>query len=203
MDTQRVDWQFRGILRGRQHGVVLLLLSIHAALRFLRANDTAQALGFFLCPRAAERLLARISWSWSPGISGRDLVSGNGGTSCVPGEPRLCSCPALRPRRNQRVWPWRCVGMAPAVSTAKAPAFRTFEAQSHGFGTGCLRFAGRVAPTPRKTRFRLLARLSRTGLTTRRAPTKGFSMYPTSILLSQVKRSARTQYLIINKKGEN
>ncbi len=34
---------------------------------------------------------------------------------------------------------------------------RTFEAQSHGFGTGCLRFAGRVAPTPRKTRFRLLA----------------------------------------------
>jgi len=34
-------------------------------------------------------------------------------------------------------------------------------------------------PTPRKTRFRLLARLSRTGLTTRRVPTKGFTMYPT------------------------
>ena len=51
---------------------------------------------------------------------------------------------------------------------------RTFEAQSHGFGTGCLRFAGRVAPTPRKTRFRLLARLFRTGLITRRVRTKGF-----------------------------
>jgi hypothetical protein len=73
---------------------------------------------------------------------------------------------------------------------------RTFEAQSHGFGTGCLRFAGRVAPTPRKTRFRLLARLSRAGLTTRRVPSKGFTMYPTLILLSQVQRSARTQYLI-------
>ena len=56
---------------------------------------------------------------------------------------------------------------------------RTFEAQSHGFGTGCLRFAGRVAPTPRKTRFRLLAKLFRAGLITRRVPSKGFTMYPT------------------------
>jgi len=55
-----------------------------------------------------------------------------------------------------------------------------FEAQSHGFGTGCLRFAGRVAPTPRKTRFRLLAKLFRAGFTTRRVPTKGFEQYPTS-----------------------
>ena len=88
----------------------------------------------------------------------------------------------------------RRIGTAPAVSTAKAPALRTFEAQSHGFGTGCLRFAGRVAPTPRKTRFRLLARLSRTGLITRRVPLKGFKVYPTSIPLSQVQRSARTSY---------
>ena len=57
---------------------------------------------------------------------------------------------------------------------------RTFEAQSHGFGTGCLRFAGRVAPTPRKTRFRLLAKLFRTGLITRRVPMKGLEVYPTS-----------------------
>jgi hypothetical protein len=32
-----------------------------------------------------------------------------------------------------------------------------FEAQSHGFGTRCLRFAGWIAPPPRKTRFRLPA----------------------------------------------
>ena len=56
----------------------------------------------------------------------------------------------------------------------------TFEAQSHGFGTDCLRFAGRVAPTLRKTRFRLLARLFQTGLITRRVPAKGFEVYPTS-----------------------
>jgi len=74
-----------------------------------------------------------------------------------------------------------------------------FEAQSHGFGTGCLRFAGRVAPTPRKTRFRLLARLFRTGLITRRVPSKGFKVYPTSILLSQVQRSARTLLLARNR----
>jgi hypothetical protein len=42
-----------------------------------------------------------------------------------------------------------------------------FGAQSHSLHTRCLRFAVRVAPAPRKTRFRLLARLCRAGLTTR------------------------------------
>jgi len=51
------------------------------------------------------------------------LVSGNGRISYVPGEPRLCSCPALRPRRDRRIWPKRCAGVAPVVSTTKAPAF--------------------------------------------------------------------------------
>ena len=39
----------------------------------------------------------------------------------------------------------------------------TFEAQSHGFQARCLRFAVRVSPTPRKTRFRPLARRYRAG----------------------------------------
>ena len=38
-----------------------------------------------------------------------------------------------------------------------------FEARSHGIRTHCLRFAGRVTPPPRKTRFRLLAKLCRAG----------------------------------------
>jgi hypothetical protein len=38
-------------------------------------------------------------------------------------------------------------GAAPAMSTTKAPAILAFAALSHGFGTGCLRFVGRVAPT--------------------------------------------------------
>ena len=68
----------------------------------------------------------------------------------------------------------------PLCPRRRLPRLASFEAQSHGFGTGCLRFAGRVAPTPRKTRFRLLARLFRTGLVTRRVPSKGFEVYPTS-----------------------
>ena len=71
-----------------------------------------------------------------------------------------------------------------------------FEAQSHGFGTGCLRFAGRVAPTPRKTRFRLLAKLFRTGLFTRRVPTKGFEVYPTSQPPFPSSRGARTSLIL-------
>ena len=36
---------------------------------------------------------------------------------------------------------------------------RSFDAQQHGFRTRCLRFAVRITPTPRKTRFQLLVRL--------------------------------------------
>ena len=135
--------------------------------------------------RAAE-CCRRRAWSWSPGISGRELLPWR--RQDLPrswGTP-LCPCPALRPRQDRRVRPLRHAGAAPALTTTKAPAFATFEAQSHGFGTGCLRFAGRVTPPPRKTRFRLLARLYRTGLATRRVPSKGFKAVSLHlILLSQ------------------
>src|SRR5205823_4747123 len=49
-----------------------------------------------------------------------------------------------------------------------------FGAQWHGPLTRCLRFAARVTPAPRKTRFRPLARLCRAGLVTRKVPSKGF-----------------------------
>lgn len=39
-----------------------------------------------------------------------------------------------------------------------------FEAQSHGLGLRCLRFAAPVTRTPRKTRYRTVAGLIRTGL---------------------------------------
>jgi hypothetical protein len=39
------------------------------------------------------------------------------------------------------------------------------EAQSHGLATPCVRFAAKVAPGPRNTRFRLVANLCRAGLT--------------------------------------
>ena len=63
-----------------------------------------------------------------------------------------------------------------------APAtMNAFGAQSHGPLTRCLRFAAPVARTPRKTRFRPLAKLCRAGLVTRRVPSKGFrSRFPLS-----------------------
>src|SRR5262249_55591735 len=54
------------------------------------------------------------------------------------------------------------------------PPCVVFGAQSHGLGTRCLRFAPRVTPTGRQTRFPLSATLYGTGLLTRRVPMKGF-----------------------------
>jgi hypothetical protein len=56
---------------------------------------------------------------------------------------RRCCLPHLRRRRLPRLTP--------------------FEAQSHGPRPRCLRFAARVAPGPRKTRFRLVTFLRRSG----------------------------------------
>ena len=53
----------------------------------------------------------------------------------------------------------------------------------HRITRGCLRFAGVVTHPPRKTRFRLLVRLYRTGLVTRRVPSERFQA--SAILLSR------------------
>ena len=55
-----------------------------------------------------------------------------------------------------------------------------FGAQSHGPRARCLRFAGRVTPRPRKTRFRLVASLCRAGLVTRWVPSRRFQLIPSS-----------------------
>ena len=47
---------------------------------------------------------------------------GDGRISHVPGEPRLCFCPALRPRRTDRIRPLRCDGAAPILTTRRATA---------------------------------------------------------------------------------
>ena len=51
----------------------------------------------------------------------------------------------------------------PLFVQRRLPRFASFEAQSHGPHTRCLRFAGWTTPPPRKTRFRLSATLCRTG----------------------------------------
>jgi hypothetical protein len=72
----------------------------------------------------------------------------------------MCICPVLRPRQDRLVRTYDAVGAAPVLATTKAPAnLGTFEAQSHGFCTRCLRFALGIAPPGRKTRFPLLSAL--------------------------------------------
>ena len=106
------------------------------------------------------------------------------GTPMFLGNPLFPFAHVLRPRQDRAHQASKVCRHGPRYVHGEGSHKAAFEAQSHGFGTGCLRFAGRVTPTPRKTRFRLLAKLFRTGLVTRRVPSKGFKLYPTSILLS-------------------
>ena len=82
-----------------------------------------------------------------------------------------------------------------------------FGAQSHGPQTRCLRFAGWITPPPRKTRFRLPARLCRAGLATRWVPTRGFSFYIASpsprLRLAQSGRSRRGSNALARKPDFN
>ena len=142
-------------------------------------GDTTQA--FVFRPHAAERCRQRFSGVGHPVPPAGILSVETAGSPTFLGNPHCALALLFDPGGSDTPWPWRCAGAAPALSTTKAPALTSFEALSHGFGTGCLRFAGRVAPTPRKTRFRLLAKLFRTGLLTRRIPLKGFPMYPTFV----------------------
>ena len=120
---------------------------------------------------------------------------GDDRASQVPGGP-ACTCPALRPRRDLRARPMRRVDAAFRLwYGVGSRGFGSYGAQSHGPCIRCLRFAGRITPPPRKTRFWLLARLCQAGLVTRWVPTKGFSMshnIPSSfprLSLAQTKRS--------------
>jgi len=74
-----------------------------------------------------------------------------------------CTCPALRPRRDLGAWLISASVLPSAYVTASALAKPAFEAQSRGLHTPCVRFAARITPLPRNTRFRLVASLCRAG----------------------------------------
>ena len=79
------------------------------------------------------------------------------------------------PGRTGHARPLRRAGMAPAMSTAKAPT-KTQLSRLNGTASGLAVYAspGAVTHTRCKTRFRPLARRYRAGLNTRRVPLKGF-----------------------------
>ena len=88
---------------------------------FPSLGDTTQTLVFR--PHAAERCRGRVSWSWLPGTSGREIgqwrrrdLLRSWGTSIVL---LPCSSTPVGPT-HQAI---QCVGAAPAMSTTKAPAF--------------------------------------------------------------------------------
>src|ERR1019366_2136004 len=77
-----------------------------------------------------------------------------------PHAPAPCSRTPVGPMHAR---PSRRLGAAPACVYNGGSRNEYFEAQSHGIGTRCLRFAVRVTSSPRKTYFRLLAKLCRAG----------------------------------------
>jgi hypothetical protein len=71
-------------------------------------------------------------------------------------------------RRHQAI---RCLTCClPPYLRRRLPRQLDVETQSHSLQPRCLRFAARVTPAPRKTRFRLAANLDRMGLDTHRTP---------------------------------
>ena len=100
------------------------------------------------------------------------------GASQVPGEP-LVNVPCSPTPAGSRA-PGHCgAATRPSVHVNNVGSRDDvdFGAQWHGPLTRCLRFAARVAPAPRKTRFRPLAKLCRAGLVTRRVPIERFPRY--------------------------
>ena len=124
-------------------------------------------------PSAAERSRRR------PGVCLFRLTPRSGSVAETAGSPRflgnpLCTCPALRPRWDLRARPSRRFGAAFRgyynVGSHHDHFRGSFTRPAHSLST--LRHHG--YPWPRKTRFRLLAKLCRAGLRTRWVPSQGF-----------------------------
>jgi hypothetical protein len=114
------------------------------------------------------------------------------GSPKVPGEPSVplpCSPTPAGPPRQAVTSVW----LGPRCTHGEGSP-REVISGLHHTASGLAVYASQcgIAPAPRKTRFRLLAKLCRTGLVTRRVPTKGFHVRPTSrSLLSQACPGAR------------
>ena len=105
----------------------------------------------------------------------------------LPGSCRtsVSPCPALRPRRvaDTRLLRHRPCCL-PLRKRCRPREQFPFGAELHGLEIPCVRFAARVTPAPRNTRFRLVANLCRAGLPACQVPPRDFhhvSPYITSL----------------------
>ena len=121
-----------------------------------------------------------------PGVVNRTpqhrFIDGGDRTSQVPGGPQYERAMLFDPGGTS------ALGLLPRFDVAfrnfngvGSHENHNFEAQSHGPLTRCLRFAGWVAPPPRKTHFRMAGQPFRAGLATRWVPMKGFRSMPFSL----------------------
>ena len=86
-------------------------------------------------------------------------MSGDLEISQVPGRS-LTTCPGLRPRRTKELSPLTSPFVLPSVPIdTSAPQPISFEALFRSLPSPCVRFAARVTPRPRNTRFWLVAYL--------------------------------------------
>ena len=138
-------------------------------------RDTTAAHGLHFAPDATVCVRCAEPGACSPG----DSVPG----SCTwrhQGLPSSRGAFLVRllmfPRPRPDVWlrPFVKHTCCPRSFNYEGSDDSTIEAQLHGFRTRCLRFVVQVTRTPRKTRYRLLVRLCRTGLPPEKAPLKGF-----------------------------
>jgi hypothetical protein len=83
-------------------------------------------------------------------------MNGDDRTSQVPGEPHCERAMLFDPGGTSALGHCRASVLSSAIwDDVDSHDLLNFEAQSHGPLTHCLRFAGWVAPPPRKTRFRM------------------------------------------------
>ena len=144
-------------------------------------------LGCTRCFRSSADESAAEAWSWSPGISGRDIRRGDDRISQVPGEPQCPFAHVLRPRQD-------CLHQTITVQQ-RGPRYgkeqrlprseyfrRSIAWLSDSLST--LRSAG--YPDPTQDSLPAAGQALLDGLSTRRVPMKGFRVASLHlILLSQ------------------
>ena len=119
---------------------------------FPSRDRTAPALGL----RSSEpRVRGLRAWAVRSGAHPDSMTRRRSG---LPGSWRTLvrTCPALRPRRARHAWPFTtCRHGLPSFLTTSALAPSYLSRLHHAASTlPCVRFAGRIAPPPRNTRFR-------------------------------------------------
>src|SRR3990172_6757113 len=148
-----------------------------AALRCLRL--AVPRVRRFFAP-ADERRDRRRAWALVFGPPTDSLARRRSGLPGSWGNPPACMPCSSTPTGSRRPATRRLDAAFRTVNGVGSRNDQTHGAPSPGLHAPCVRFAARITPPPRNTRFRLAAHLCRVGLATHWVPHEGF--LPSSIL---------------------